>query len=300
MKPQRFTKAQMSASDTVRARVSYAGADLMLLERESVGTHGVLSVRVSVQASPEIGAAHFGIAGELGGGPLQGDPARLEHVGAPRDGQRHRRVLLHQEDGHALPVDGLHGLEDLLDEHGGEAHGGLVEQEQPRARHEGAADGEHLLLAARQRARHLHPPLLEAREGGEDALHVLGDPAIGAGVGPHLQVLEHGQAIEDAPPLGHMGDPAEHDVVGGDAEEGFALEAHVATAGGEEPRQGLEGGGLAGAVVAEEGHDLALGDPERDALERVDLPVEDVEVLHLQHGVSHRRPPRAPTCFRPR
>ena len=42
--------------------------------------------------------------------------------------------------------------EDLLGQHRREAHRGLVEQQQLRARHQRAADRQHLLLSARQRA----------------------------------------------------------------------------------------------------------------------------------------------------
>jgi hypothetical protein len=42
----------------------------------------------------------------------------------------------------------LHDLEDLFDDLGREAHRGLVEQDQLRARHQRTADHAHLLFAA--------------------------------------------------------------------------------------------------------------------------------------------------------
>ena len=61
----------------------------------------------------------------------------------------------------------------LLDHEGGEAERRLVEKEQARAEHQRPAEGEHLLLASRQRARGLAPALPEHREVAVDALHVL-------------------------------------------------------------------------------------------------------------------------------
>src|SRR4030095_5292778 len=103
--------------------------------------------------------------------------------------------------------------------------------------------------------RPLDAPPLEAREDGEDALDVVGDAPVRARVGAHLEVLEDGETVEDTPSLGDMGDAAEHAVVGGDAEEGGPIQAHVAAAGGEEAGQRLEGGGLARPVIAESGDD---------------------------------------------
>ena len=39
------------------------------------------------------------------------------------------------------------------------------------------------------------------------------DAAVGARVGAHLEVLAHGEPVEDAAALGHVGDAAQHDVV---------------------------------------------------------------------------------------
>src|SRR5260370_10488668 len=84
-------------------------------------------------------------------------------------------VLLDQEYGELFaPVELANGSEDLLDQDRGEAERGLVEQQQARARHERAGNGEHLLLATRKRAAALMQALLEAREQREHALEILG------------------------------------------------------------------------------------------------------------------------------
>lgn len=83
-----------------------------------------------------------------------------------------------------------------------QAQGGLVEQQQARARHQGAADGQHLLFAAGHGAGTLVGPLAQAREevegvlqAGLDLFAVLEETA-------HLQVLGDGHVGKDAPALG--------------------------------------------------------------------------------------------------
>ena len=89
-----------------------------------------------------------------------------------RDAERHRGILLDDEDRRALLVDRADDVEHLVDEHRRQAHRRLVHQQQLRPRHQRAADRDHLLLAARQRAGILVEPLLDAREQCEDALIV--------------------------------------------------------------------------------------------------------------------------------
>ena len=64
-------------------------------------------------------------------------------------------------------VDGLDQREQLLDQERGEAERRLVEDQQPGLGHQAAADGEHLLFAAGQRAGALALPFGEPREDRE-------------------------------------------------------------------------------------------------------------------------------------
>src|SRR5215467_2350501 len=87
---------------------------------------------------------------------LHHDAPHLQHVAVVREVESHVGVLLHEEDGHALlAVDAADDVEDVLDELGGEAQRRLVEEHHGGPGHEGTADGEHLLLAAGERARAL-------------------------------------------------------------------------------------------------------------------------------------------------
>src|SRR5512147_227061 len=110
----------------------------------------------------EVGAADGVVLLEVGGRARHDDAAGLEEVGVVGQVEGHRRVLLHEQDAHPLLlVDRAHDAEDLPDHQRGQAERGLVQQQQAGAGHERARDRQHLLLAARQRARLLPPPLGE-------------------------------------------------------------------------------------------------------------------------------------------
>ena len=100
--------------------------------------------------------------------------------------------------------------------------------------------------------------------------------------GAELEVLGDREPGEDVASLGGVGEAQGDDLVGGDAVEGLAVEEDAAAAGLEEPGEGAQGGGLAGAVGADEGDDLAGFDGEGDALDGFDLAVGDLEVLDLE------------------
>ena len=62
----------------------------------------------------------------------------------------------------------------------------------------------------------------------------------------------------------------------------------VAALGAQQARDGLERGGLAGAVGPEEGDDAPLGDPQRDALQHEDhVVVDHLDVVDRQQRCAH-------------
>ncbi len=69
----------------------------------------------------------------------------------------------------------------------------------------------------------------------------------------------------------------------------LAGEADATLAGGQEPEDRLEHGGLAGSVGADDRDDLPGLDPEGHAAEDLHLPVAGVDVLDLEQG--HALPP---------
>jgi hypothetical protein len=149
-------------------------------------------------------------------------------------------------------------LEDLLDHQRREAHGGLVEQQQAGPRQQRAADGDHLLLAAGQGAGHLLQALLDPRQHAEDALHVgLDGFVVAPAVGAHAQVLLDRQAGEDAAPFRHQGQALAQALVGRQLVDALAVVEQLAAGRAQGAGDGVEGGGLAGAVGPDQRHQLA-------------------------------------------
>src|SRR5262249_35614508 len=84
------------------------------------------------------------------GGNLVHDAPSVHHVMTVRDRGGEFQILLHEQDGEALGLQPADGGPDLLDDDRRQALGGLVEEEQSSAGAEDPADGEHLLLTARE------------------------------------------------------------------------------------------------------------------------------------------------------
>src|SRR5438477_5738055 len=90
------------------------------------------------------------------------DPAVDHDMSAMCQPQRMEVILLDQEYGQALSgVELADRCKNLPDDQRRETQRRLVEKQKPRPRHQGAGDGKHLLLAARQRAAALSLPLLK-------------------------------------------------------------------------------------------------------------------------------------------
>src|SRR5690606_32063574 len=212
-------------------------------------------------------------------------PARLEQVGMVGEVERDRGVLLDQQ--HADPVLGIdapHDLEDLRDDERRQAERRFVQQEQARAQHQGAADREHLLLAARERARLLVPTFAQAGKAFVHPLDVLGHgPLVASHIGAEPQVFLHAEAREGAPAVGHMADAQAHHVLGRHADEFLALELDGA-AGAAHLAERAQRGGLAGAVRPEDRGDAALLEVERDVEEDLRLAVGGLEVAYFEEA----------------
>ncbi len=100
---------------------------------------------------------------------------------------------------------------------------------------------------------------------------------------------------KDLPPLGDLADAEIADAVARLAGDLFALEADRAARRAVHPGDGADQRGLAGAVRADDGDDLALGDLERDAVERLRVAVEEIEIADGEHheaAASGAAPPR--------
>ena len=99
-----------------------------------------------------------------------------------------------------------------LDDHGREPEAHLVDQQQPRRADQRTADGEHLLLAARQHAGLAVEALLSSGSSSSSCSRARLPLRRG-----ELQVLAHGHAEEQRAALGDERHAAARELVGGDA-----------------------------------------------------------------------------------
>src|SRR5918993_4559642 len=191
------------------------------------------------------------VLAQLGGRGFVDDGAGLEDVAAGGYLERDVGVLLDEEYGRPLLVDLLDRLEDTLDEDGGEAHGGFVEEQESRTAHDGAADREHLLFAAGHGAGLLLDAFLEAREEFEDAVHILlYARAIVPVISTHLKVFANRHAVEDLASLRALGDTLRDHAVGGHSLDLLAREEDSSLPRRQDSVDGAQGGRLAGSVGA--------------------------------------------------
>ncbi len=175
---------------------------------------------------------------------------------------------------------------DIFDDRGLDALGRLVEDQQPRPGHQGAGDGELLLLAARQVA--AAPPQhgFEHREQVENLVGDLAQGAFDRGKAG-LQVFLDREQREDLAALGHVGDAVARPAVGG---PGADLVALPFDAPGERRMlagDGAQQAGLAHAVAPEHAGHLADFGGERHMAQHLGGAVGQVEVFDAQH-IRHR------------
>jgi hypothetical protein len=85
--------------------------------------------------------------------------AGFQHVGAVHHAQHLADILFDDQHRQPAGADAFHQPEYPLHDHRSQSGRWFVEQQEPRFRHQGAADRAHLLLAARHGSRQLPAPL---------------------------------------------------------------------------------------------------------------------------------------------
>ena len=245
-----------------------------------------------IAPDPEEALLEGAVAGQLAGRDDLADPAVDHDRDVVGDGRRDPDVLLDEEDGDvALGREGREQRLQLGDDEGGEPLGRLVEHEEARVLEEGARDGEHLLLAARELPAAVAPPLREPRK---HLVHPFHGPRAAAPAG-EAQVLFHGKGRPQPASLGGVGDPPRGHPVGGEAGDVAALEPDRAAPHREEPHDRVAKGGLAHAVAPDHRMDPFV-QGEVDALQGMGLVVMHVQVADLQ---GDRRSGPAARAFGP-
>src|SRR5262245_60445860 len=112
----------------------------------------------SIQLTPrslsyaEVSVLNVRAEPELGGGTAPDDSPLLEDVVRVRDARERRHVLVDQQDRLPSRLERLDAAPDLRAHERRQPLGRLVQNEQARIRHQRAADREHLLLTAGERA----------------------------------------------------------------------------------------------------------------------------------------------------
>src|SRR5208282_1280642 len=215
------------------------------------------------------------------------DSASLEHVAEVAGLHGLRHPLLDEQDSEpVLAMQLADALEDEIGDGGSEPHRRLVEHEEPRGRGQAAADRQHLLLAARERAGELAAPLGQHGEERHDTLEVARPlPPPRRGIGAHLEILQDRQRGEDLAAFRHVGDAEVRARGGRHGEKVAFLIADAASLRRHRAGDRLEEGRLAGPVGPHDGDELAFGDRERYLRERLEAAVGDGQALNREHGV---------------
>ena len=217
-----------------------------------------LSIRCQVVHQPRIAA-------DRRGGTFERDMPAVHDIGMARDLERKLDVLLDQDQRH-LPRKLFQAPGDLLDHADPDALGRLVEHQEPRPAEHGAADRQHLALAARQGAGGLLQALGEL---GEEIEHVVHARAVGLADAAQQEVLAHRELGEDGMLLRHVADAAPHALLGALAFDRGAVEMDRARHRRQLAEQGFQQRRLARAVAAQHGDRAARRHLQRHAEQRL-------------------------------
>src|SRR5882672_8547216 len=229
-------------------------------------------------ADAEVSGHDAAVAAQPLARPFEHHRAVVDDIHPVGELQRHLRVLLDQQHAYALALQLADGVHDGADDHGREALRGLVEQQQVRPGHEGAGDGQHLLLAAREQPSLALQAIAQGREALEHRVH---RPARAFARGDR-EVLARGEVRKNPASLRHQGDAQARDAVRGEAGDVAPLVADFARARRREAGDRAQRGGFSGAIAAEEGDDLAFGEIQRQPVQDMAEAVERIDALDLE------------------
>ena len=203
--------------------------------------------------------------------------------------------MLDEQDAQAPRLQHLQAAAHLLGHQGRQPFRGFIHQQQIGVAHERAAEREHLLLAAGEHARFGALARLERLKQLEHVLHAPrrapGRPLIRALFRAlffaQQQVLAHGQARKDIAAFGHITQPQAGDFMRGPPQQRLAAPAH-ASAGGQQPHDGLGASGTPRAIAPQQRHDFARRHFQPHAVQHFAFAVAGAQVAHKQR---HARPP---------
>src|SRR2546426_1529363 len=219
------------------------------------------------------------VRAQLGRRSAETDAAVLEDEGAVRHVQGRFDELLHQQHRDALLAEDTNDVEELPHHCRREALRHLVDHHQAGLGKNRAAQRDHLLLPAGQRADQLAPALAQLREelkGGCDV------DVVARRVGHESQRVLDRQIWEQATAVGDVDEPELRDPLRGRAGHVPAAEHHAAATGMDHAGDRTQGGGLAGAVGADAGDHLARTHRKVDVADDLQASIPRREVLDLE------------------
>ena len=117
--------------------------------------------------------------------------------------------------------------------------------------------------------------------------------------GAEREVFSNGQPGEQPSTLRHQADAESGDLLRSFAVDALGAEQHASGGRPDETHDALEGRRLAGAVAAEERHDLVLADAKRDVVQHVALAVERIDRVDLDDRRRVHFRALDPRCGRP-
>src|SRR5215469_2227642 len=200
----KFTTSMMPK---IRVRPEATNARIM-----PVTTPFTVWIRICSNAMPMLHAQilvdHCVAYLELGCRSMVSHCSLLHQVDSLANLQRQRHILLYQQDRHAFTVQRVDDLMDVRHHPWHQSFGRFVQQDDPGLQHHRAGYGEHLLLAAGERAARLVASLRQHRKGVVDLVQKLPLPRFryATPLQADAEVLHHGQERKDAPVLGHVTD----------------------------------------------------------------------------------------------
>ena len=173
------------------------------------------------------------------------------------------RILLDQQNGNTpCFVDGYNLFENRSHEDRGDTQRWLVQHQASRFAHDGARNGEHLLLPSGHGSGGLMPALPQARKHLIPEFHVGRYPRLVLPqISPHAQILFHGQVGKHHTPFWHMAEAAGHNGMGWQVRDVLAIITNLSPARFDQPRNRPQGGRLAGPIGANQGHNRPLVHP---------------------------------------
>ena len=222
---------------------------------------------------------------------LEHDPAGFQHIAVVAGFERLGNALLDEQEGKPiLAVERGDAVEDQVGDGGRQPHRRLVQQHQARRRGDAAADRQHLLLAARQRAGELVGGV--RREPGTErkyARHCAATVAAVARIGAHFEIFQNRQSWQRPGGPRHMRDAEMSAPPRRDAEKIPPLISDPSGGRLDSPGNGFEQGRLAGAVRADDRDELPFADSEGHPRKRRQPAIGDRQVVDCQHAASNTR-----------